>query len=290
MRKLLVPFGQKNPIADLLAKKLFCSSCEITIDNFPEEEKYVKILADSKDNDIILLSTLNNPNETLLPLILLGETLKDWKAKSVGLVCPYLPFMENNKTLDRLSGCTVRKLAKQISDNFDWIVTVDPYLHNHDGLEEIYPIPSQIVYSAPAITDWITINVKNPLLVRWSNENNLWIDDVARKEKLSCIEVVETSYEVSVPDKKKWKNHTPIIVAEAISDEREIINIIKILKSSGMNSPICICIHGVFSNSAYKLLCGAGVESVVTSNTIPHVSNKIDISDLLSDAINKIMN
>ena len=54
-----------------------------------------------------------------------------------------------------------------------------------------------------------------------------------------------------------------------------------ICKSLNMKPPICIGIHAVFAGNAYQDLLSAGVEKVVTCNTIQHVSNGIDISDSL---------
>ena len=48
-----------------------------------------------------------------------------------------------------------------------------------------------------------------------------------------------------------------------------------------MNAPVCIGVHAVFADNAYESLLESGVSQVVSCNTIPHVSNQIDLSDII---------
>ena len=61
------------------------------------------------------------------------------------------------------------------------------------------------------------------------------------------------------------------------------------LKNAGMKPPICIGIHAVFSGDAYQDLWDADVEDIITCNTIPHQSNKIDLSDVIAKEVKELM-
>jgi len=52
-----------------------------------------------------------------------------------------------------------------------------------------------------------------------------------------------------------------------------------------MKTPVCIGIHAVFAGSAYQDLLNTGVANIITCNTIPHKSNRIDISKYVAEAI-----
>jgi ribose-phosphate pyrophosphokinase len=56
------------------------------------------------------------------------------------------------------------------------------------------------------------------------------------------------------------------------------------LRSAKMKAPVCIGVHAVFAPGAYDAL-REGAARVVTTNTIAHESNTIDVSGMLADAI-----
>jgi ribose-phosphate pyrophosphokinase len=50
---------------------------------------------------------------------------------------------------------------------------------------------------------------------------------------------------------------------------------------------VCIGIHAVFAEGAYAALQAAGAARIVTTNTIPHVSNGIDVTPILAEAVQR---
>ncbi len=55
------------------------------------------------------------------------------------------------------------------------------------------------------------------------------------------------------------------------------------------NAPICVAVHGIFADHAYQKLLSAGVDKIVTCNTVPHDSNKIEITGLLATGVRRIL-
>ena len=54
-----------------------------------------------------------------------------------------------------------------------------------------------------------------------------------------------------------------------------------------MAAPVCIGVHAVFADNAYEELLAAGARRVVICNTIPHVSNAIDLTELLVNGVGR---
>tara|TARA_R110002072_G_C7813338_1_gene522696 strand:+ start:501 stop:671 length:171 start_codon:yes stop_codon:yes gene_type:complete len=52
-----------------------------------------------------------------------------------------------------------------------------------------------------------------------------------------------------------------------------------------MKPQVSIDAHAIFANDVYKLLIQAGVSKVVICNSISHESNLIDLSTILSNAV-----
>ncbi len=64
-----------------------------------------------------------------------------------------------------------------------------------------------------------------------------------------------------------------------------MIRTIEQLRSAGARGPICVAVHGVFAADAYEKLLEAGAARIVTTNTIAHSSNSLDVSTAIADGI-----
>jgi ribose-phosphate pyrophosphokinase len=64
-----------------------------------------------------------------------------------------------------------------------------------------------------------------------------------------------------------------------------MIDTAKQLQLQGLKPPVCIGVHGIFADDSYMELKNAGVDKIVTCNSIPHSSNKIDVSPLIIEAL-----
>ena len=58
----------------------------------------------------------------------------------------------------------------------------------------------------------------------------------------------------------------------------------KILRKWGVKKFYCVAVHGIFVENALERLRKANI-NVVTANTIPNKVGKIDISQLISEAL-----
>jgi ribose-phosphate pyrophosphokinase len=225
-----------------------------------------------------------------MALLFFTKVAKEIGARRVGLVAPYLGYMRQDKRFHEGEAITSNIFAAFLSQHIDWLVTIDPHLHRHKALEEIYTIPSKVLHAADTLSTWVKETVHKPLLIGPDEESEQWVSDVAQKANAPFIVLKKTRHgdrdvEVSVPHMAAYKDHTPILVDDIISTSRTMIETVAHLKKAGTKPPICIGVHGVFAKGAYESLLKAGIEKVVTCNTIIHPSNAIDITPLLATGI-----
>ncbi len=76
-----------------------------------------------------------------------------------------------------------------------------------------------------------------------------------------------------------------MLVDDIISTGTTLITVIQQLLAQGFKSPVCIGIHALFNDEIYKTLLKIGAKEIITTNSIVHPTNKIDLSDLLAEAI-----
>ena len=287
---LLIPLPGNETICKLLAGTLDFETGDIEVRQFPDGESYVRYRTSPANRNVILISSLDRPDNKILPLLFAATTARELGASSVGLVAPYLAYMRQDRRFQEGEAVTSAQFAKLLSSAIDWLVTIDPHLHRYSSLDEIYSASSVVMHVAPLLSKWIAREVQRPLLIGPDSESEQWVASVAREANapflvLEKIRRGDRDVEVSVLEIEQWRDHTPVLVDDIISTARTMIETVKHLRAAGMRPPVCIAIHGVFSDNAYEDLCAAGTERVVTTNTIPHASNGIDITPLLAEGV-----
>jgi ribose-phosphate pyrophosphokinase len=58
---------------------------------------------------------------------------------------------------------------------------------------------------------------------------------------------------------------------------------------AGLTAPVCVGVHGIFAGHAYETLQTAGAARIVTTSSIPHPSNDIDISPALVEPVRRML-
>ena len=255
---------------------------------FPDGESYVRIDTPVDGRSVVLVCTLDRPDEKFLMLMFAAATARELGATKVGLVAPYLCYLRQDRRFKRGEAITSTIFARMVSSAFDWLITVDPHLHRLPALEQIYTIPSQVLHSAPLIAQWIATHVPHPLLIGPDEESEQWVGKIA-SECAAPFAILEKkrlgdrAVEISVPSLERWRDHTPVLVDDIISSARTMIATVSRIRPFAERT-ICIGVHGVFAATAYDDLRAAGAW-VVTTNTLPHETNAIDVTSLLADAI-----
>jgi ribose-phosphate pyrophosphokinase len=66
------------------------------------------------------------------------------------------------------------------------------------------------------------------------------------------------------------------------------IEAVRAITERGGTTPVCVAVHGLFADNSDALLAQTGAR-VVTSNTIPHEMNGIDVAELLASSIPSLL-
>ena len=262
---------------------------KLNIRHFPDGETYINVESNVLGTEIIIVASLHQPDDKFLPLYFLCKTLKELGAYSVKLVAPYLAYMRQDKRFKSGECISSDLFAHLFSTFIDELITIDPHLHRHHEMGEIYSIPAKVVHAAPLIAEWIKINIPDALLVGPDEESEQWVSAVAKDcEKpfivLKKIRKGDKVVTIQVPDVSAWKNHTPVLVDDIISTARTMIETIGHLNKAGYKPSVCIGVHGIFAGNAFDELSKTGTR-IITCNTVPHQTNCIEVNKLIADAI-----
>lgn len=276
------------------AKELKLVKGQLVHRQFPDGETYLRYETSIKDNKVVIVDTLDHPNEKILPLIFAASTAKELGATEVGLVAPYLAYMRQDTRFHSGEAVTSNYFAKLISQAFDWMITVDPHLHRYQMLNEIYTIPTQVISAAPAISSWIHEHVEQPILIGPDGESKQWVSQIAQAINipftvLEKVRLGDHDVKVSVPLMKNFPNHVPILVDDIVSTGQTMVETIRHLNSLNTKQPICIVVHPIFAGITTQTLVNAGAKQIISCNTIPHDSNKLDLSQILIQPLRNLL-
>lgn len=282
---LFALLGNEN-ISNSLAHTLKAEVGDAVIRRFPDGESFIKINSTVKGKNVLLVCSLNQPDDKLLPLYFISKTLKEFGALQITLIAPYLAYMRQDKRFNEGESVTSALFASLISSFIDKLITVDPHLHRRSTLNEIYTIPTVVLHAAPLISDWIRNNIPDALVVGPDEESEQWVSVVAKDAGVPYIVLEKVRHgdsdvEIKVPDVSNWKDHTPVLVDDIISTGNTMIETIKHLLKSGYKRPKCIGVHGIFADKAFDRLLENGANEIITTNTINHSSNYISVADLI---------
>ena len=294
MSRILMPFPADTALARAMAPGCDAHVAPVQWRRFPDGESLVALDDALRNQDVALVASLRDPDRMALPVRFAAMTAREFGARSVGLVAPYLAYMRQDARFQRGEAVSAPLFARFIEEAFDWLLTVDPHLHRIPRLEALYRIPAQCVASAPLVARWIAAQVPGAVLIGPDSESEQWVADIARQagvplQVLTKERRGDRDVSVSPPETAALRGHTPVIVDDIVSSGHTILETMDHLRRLQLPAPIVVAIHPVFAADAYEKLIAAGASRIVSTDTIAHPSNAISVADALARAARRLL-
>lgn len=289
MKPVVIAMPDNEALASGIAGGIGAELGELAHRKFPDGETYLRFDTDVKLRNVIVCCTLNDPDRKSLSLLLAAAALRDLGAAKIGLVAPYLGYMRQDRRFKDGEAVTSTAFARLISSFFDWLVTVDPHLHRHKSLDEIYTIPSVVGHATPVLLGYLHKRPGNLFFVGPDEESEQWVASLARDARIPHVTLRKTRFgdrdvAVEFPDLAPFSGRMPVLVDDVISSGRTMEVASAELRRRGFAAPVCLATHGVLADGALARLVAAGA-TVITTNTIPGPTATLDIRPLLSEII-----
>ena len=294
MKPLLFSLDAPQEMAGSLLRHTGFDAGEVDRRQFPDGESYVRLLTSVEGRDVVLLCSLDRPDAKTIPLLFAADAARTQGARSVGLATPYLAYMRQDKAFRPGEAVTSVTYSHLLSNRFDWLITVDPHLHRYPRLDAIYSIPAIAASAVSPIAKWIAKNVERPFLVGPDSESEQWVEEIARLAAAPFTVFHKTRQgdrEVSIEGTKAPipAGATPVIIDDIASSARTMIEAVRMLKMNDAQPPLCIAVHALFAGDAFPELLEAGPAGVVSTNTVAHETNVIDVSPVIAEAIQRAL-
>jgi ribose-phosphate pyrophosphokinase len=179
-------------------------------------------------------------------------------------------------------------MAKLLNKSIDKIITIDPHLHRYRSLKEIFTISTKKLTANGPIADYVKKKIKTPAIIGPDWESYQWAEAIAKEVgcEVTCFKKHRFSsrhVESRMIKKIDLKGKNVVIVDDIISTGHTIIEAAKTAKKLGAKSITAIGVHGLFMEGAVEKLQKIGIK-VISTNTVEHKTNKIDVTELIFSA------
>ena len=256
---------------------------------FPDGESRLT-LPPALPPSVVLYQTLAHPDPRLTWLLLAAGGCRMAGVTQLALVAPYLCYMRQDKAFHPGEVVSQRIIGSFLDSQVDALLTVDPHLHRVHALSEVVPhIPAVALTAAGEIGRFLAGLDRELLLAGPDAESEQWVAQVARVA--GCEYVVgekqrhsDTDVEIRFPSRDFRERHV-VLVDDVASSGRTLAVAAREIRGLGARRVDAVVTHPLFADDALAVMQAAGIQSVWSTDSIPHPSNTIPLAGLLARAL-----
>jgi ribose-phosphate pyrophosphokinase len=281
--------GASKDLAKRLARKLKAVYIETETKIFPDGESKITLRKIPKKSVILVVQSTYPPVDTnLLQALSIISQVRKISSRTFAII-PYMGYARQDKQF--LSGevITMSVVAKMLqSAGAKKVIVVD--IHSNTALNH-FNIPTENISAVPELANYFKkLNLKNPLVVSPD------VGGSSRSKKFASL--LKTDFivlkkhrdrktgRVSIQTAKvDVQGKDLILVDDIISTGDSIIKAAQFLKKQKCKRVFVACTHGLLVEDAEKKIRKAGVSRIISTNTIPGNTSKVDVSGILAKSV-----
>ena len=211
-------------------------------------------------------------------------------SSQVDVVVPYMGYARQDREFLPGEIVTMKVLAKLFKGaGASKIIAVD--IHSLIGLK-YFSIKTENVTAIPDLVKYFKkLRLKNPLIVSPDQGGKERAKEFAKELDSNYIALEKIrdrktgKVKIKTKNLSEVKNRDLILVDDMISTGGSIIKATQFLKKQKSKRIYVACTHALLMNNAEKKIRKAGVTSIISTNTIPGKTSKVDISNTIAKAI-----
>ncbi len=293
MPATLFHFPAMRDPARRLARALAVPSLEIELHRFPDGESLVRLPQASTEN-LILVSSMHPANDRITELGLACETLAE-AGHRILLVLPYLCYMRQDKAFRSGEAVSQRIVGRWIARWGDALVTVDPHLHRTHRLTDAVPVPrARVVSAAPLLGRYAAERWPDAVLLGPDEESAQWVEQAAEAGALDWlvarkVRMGDREVRIRLPDRSELQGRTLVLIDDMSVTGRTLAEAARQARERGAREIHALVTHALFANDAIEVMRKAGVDEIVSSDTLPHPTSRIHVDSVLARAVGELL-
>ena len=281
--------GASKDLARRLARRLRAVYIETETKIFPDGESKITLQKIPKKSVILVVQSTYPPVDTnMLQSLSIISQVRKISSRTYAII-PYMGYARQDKQFLSREVITMSVVAKMLqSAGAKKVIVVD--IHSNTALNH-FNIPTENISAVPELAKYFKkLNLKNPLVVspdaggssRSKKFASLLKSDFIvlkkhRDRKTGKVSIQTTKADVQGKDL--------IIVDDMISTGGSVIKAAQFLKKQKCKRVFVACTHGLLVGDAEKKIRKAGVSRIISTNTIPGNTSKVDVSGILAKSV-----
>jgi len=272
-----------------IARRLKAPYVEAKTRVFPDGESKITFGRIPKNSIVLVVQSTYPPVDTnLLQVLSIISQVRKASSKIYAII-PYMGYARQDRQL--LSGevVTMSIIARMIqAAGAKKVVAVD--IHSKTALNH-FKIPKENISAIPELAKYFKkMKLKNALVVSPDMGGSLRAKKFASLLNIDFIVLKKSrnrnTGKVQIHSSKAdVRGKDLILVDDIISTGGSIIKATQFLKRQKCKRLFVACTHGLFVEDAEKKIKKAGVSQIISTNTIPRSTSKVDVSGVIVESI-----
>ena len=290
MVKFTVVSGNASTdLAKRIARKLKSPYIKTEKKVFPDGESKITINQIPKKSIVVVVQSTYPPvDSNLLELLSIVSKVQKFSSK-VYAVIPYMGYARQDREFLGGEIVTIGVVGKLLkAAGIKKVLTVD--IHSKIALKELKISSENVSAMDVLVKHFKKLKMKEPLVVspdmggqeRAKKFANLLKTDFIALKKHRDRKTGKVNI---LSDRVNVKNRDLVLVDDMISTGGSIVKATQFLKKQKCRRVFVACTHALLVNDAAKKIKKAGVSQIVSTNTIPGESAKVDVSRVIADAL-----
>lgn len=206
---------------------------------------------------------------------------------NIRTVIPYFGYGRQEKSFNHGEAVSAEVVCQLIE--FAGASSIYSINLHEKSICDLFSIPAYNLSAMPAIADYVSDNVEDPVIIAPDKGALGFAQEVASilKCESDYLEKVRLSPEKvdTKPKNLDVNGRDAVIVDDIISTGGTIVNACGILKEHQARRIVVSCVHPVLVGDALLKIFAAGADDVVGTNTLKSEVSNVSVASLVADAL-----
>jgi ribose-phosphate pyrophosphokinase len=293
--KLLIVAGPSSAeLAEKIASYLKSEIITVNTQLFSDGECKIR-MPNVKGKYCVVVQSLYPPTDRhILQALMIIKKCRDDNADNIYYLAPYMAYARQDRAFlegEFPSMSLIAKLFESVGARR--MITLD--IHNLSALR-YFSIEVENMSSIPLFADYVKTNMHlhEPLVVSPDLGGRKRVEELSKILGIDflVLDKVRDKYsgEVSINSKEIRDvavGRDILILDDIISTGSSIIKATEILRKNGSGKIYAMCSHSLINENNIRRILDAGVQDIISTNSIPNPFAKVDISPSLASDISK---
>ena len=285
----VIGLDSSQDLAKRIARRLKAVYVKTESRVFPDGESKITIKKIPRQSIVLVVQSTFPPVDTnLLHLLSVISKVRKYSSK-IYAVMPYIGYARQDREFLEGEIITISVIGQMLRTvGAKKVITID--IHSTKALKELKMSSENVTAVFELVKYFKKLRITNPLVVspdsggkqRAKEFANLLGTDFLYLEKNRNKKTGQVNILTS---KVSVKNRNIILVDDMISTGGSIIKSTQFLKKQKCKRIFVACTHALLVNDAEKRIRNAGVSQIISTNTIPRKTSKVDVSKIIAESI-----